>query len=114
MEDFKGRIASFDQQVTELDAQVDRAMLQLPNLPDPQVPPGKSDAENRVVREIGEKRVIAGARPHWELGEKLGILDFERGVKISGSRFYMLKGGGAKLQRALINWMLDVHIAQGY
>jgi seryl-tRNA synthetase len=114
MDDFKGRIAQLDQQVGELDGQVDRLMLQLPNLPDPQVPPGKNDTENRVVREIGEKRIIPGAKPHWELGEKLGILDFERGVKVSGSRFYMLKGGGAKLQRALINWMLDIHIAQGY
>jgi seryl-tRNA synthetase len=114
MDDFKGRIAQLDQQVGELDGQVDRLMLQLPNLPDPQVPPGKSDAENKVVREVGEKRTIPNAKPHWELGEKLGILDFERGVKISGSRFYLLKGGGAKLQRALINWMLDVHIAQGY
>jgi seryl-tRNA synthetase len=114
MEDFKGRIAGFDQQVGELDEQIDTLMLQLPNLPDPQVPVGKSDAENKVVREVGEKRTIPNAKPHWELGEKLGIIDFDRGVKISGSRFYLLKGGAAKLQRALINWMLDVHIAQGY
>jgi seryl-tRNA synthetase len=114
MEDFKGRIAGFDQQVGELDGKIDTLMLQLPNLPDPQVPVGRSDTENRVVKEVGEKRTIANAKPHWELGEKLGILDFDRGVKISGSRFYLLKGGAAKLQRALINWMLDVHIAQGY
>jgi seryl-tRNA synthetase len=115
MEDFKGRISQADQSLAQLDAEIEKLALQLPNLPDPSVPVGRSDAENRVVREVGDKRPLGfQAKPHWELGEKLGILDFERGVKISGTRFYLLKGLGAKLQRALISWMLDVHLEQGY
>jgi seryl-tRNA synthetase len=68
-----------------------------------------------VVRTVGEPPAVQGpAKPHWELGEALGIIDFERGVKISGTRFYLLKGAGARLQRALITWMLEVHLEQGY
>jgi seryl-tRNA synthetase len=64
---------------------------------------------------VGEPRELGfAARPHWELGEAHGILDFERGVKIAGSRFYLLKGWGARLQRALITWMIDLHVEQGY
>jgi seryl-tRNA synthetase len=115
MDDFKGAIARIDEQLAALDAEMQKLALELPNLPDPSVPAGRSDAENRVVREIGDKRSLAfTAKPHWELGEKLGIFDFERGVKISGTRFYLLKGVGAKLQRALIAWMIDVHLEQGY
>jgi seryl-tRNA synthetase len=67
------------------------------------------------VRQEGEAKPLAFAgKPHWELGEKLGILDFERGVKLSGTRFYLLRGVGARLQRALITWMIDVHVEQGY
>jgi seryl-tRNA synthetase len=85
-------------------------MLELPNRPHPSVPVGKDETENRVVREEGHKRTYAFApQPHWDLGTKLGIIDFERGVKISGSRFYVLKSWGARLQRALITYMLDVH-----
>ena len=115
MEDFKGRITQADQALSALDADIQRLAMQLPNLPDPSVPTGHSDAENRVAREVGERRTLPFApKPHWELGESLGILDFERGVKISGTRFYLLKGAGARLQRALISWMLDVHLEQGY
>jgi len=115
VENYKGQIAQADQGIAMLDAEIERLALQLPNLPDPSVPLGRSDAENRVVREVGHKRELAfPAKPHWELGEKLGIIDFERGAKVSGTRFYLLKGAGARLQRALINWMLDVHLEQGY
>jgi len=115
MEDFKGRITQADQALSALDADIQRLAMQLPNLPDPSVPTGHSDAENRVAREVGERRTLPfQPKPHWELGESLGILDFERGVKISGTRFYLLKGAGARLQRALISWMLDVHLEQGY
>jgi seryl-tRNA synthetase len=77
---------------------------------------GKDDSENVVLRTVGEPAVREFTpRPHWEIGEALGILDLERGVKLSGSRFYVLMGLGARLQRALITWMLDVHINQhGY
>jgi seryl-tRNA synthetase len=115
MEGVKAEIAALDEKLVAIEADFERLMLQLPNLPAPTVPTGKSDAENPVGREHGEKRAFDFApKPHWEIGEGLGILDFERGVKISGSRFYVLKGAGARLQRALISWMLDVHIEQGY
>jgi seryl-tRNA synthetase len=74
------------------------------------VPVGKDDSENKIVREEGQKRAFDFVpQPHWDLGTKLDIIDFERGVKISGSRFYVLKGWGARLQRALITYMLDLH-----
>jgi seryl-tRNA synthetase len=115
MEGMKGQIAQADQALGALDEEMQTLALQLPNLPDPTVPVGKSDAENKVVREVGDKRQFAFApRPHWDLGTELGLIDFERGVKISGSRFYLLRGVGARLQRALIAWMIDVHNEQGY
>ncbi len=84
--------------------------LQVPNLPSPNVPVGADETENEILRIEGEPRSFAFTpKPHWELGEELGIIDFDRGVKIAGSRFYVLKGDGARLQRALISWMLDLH-----
>jgi seryl-tRNA synthetase len=92
------------------EAQLDALMLELPNLPHPSVPVGKDDSENKVVREEGTRRTYAfSPKPHWDLGTALGIIDFDRGVKISGSRFYLLKSWGARLQRALISFMLDLH-----
>jgi len=89
---------------------------ELPNMPHPDVPPGKDDSENVVLRTEGrEKTFEFEPKPHWELGESLGIIDFDRGVKISGSRFYLLRGEGARLQRALITFMLDLHTREhGY
>ena len=115
MEGVKAEIASLDERLVGIERDFERLMLQLPNLPADCVPTGKSDAQNLVSREHGQRRTFDfQPKPHWELGERLGILDFERGVKISGTRFYVLKGAGARLQRALIAWMLDVHIQQGY
>ncbi len=109
------RITSLDARVAETKARLDAVMLEIPNLPDPDVPVGKDDAENVVTRVEGTQRQFDFTpKPHWELGPALGILDFERGVRLSGSRFYVLIGAGARLQRALIQWMLDVHVAQGY
>ncbi|MEB2284861.1 MAG: serine--tRNA ligase [Polyangiaceae bacterium UTPRO1] len=86
-------------------------MLEMPNLPHPDVPVGADEAANVVVREVGApRRFDFTPKPHWELGEALGIIDFERGAKISGSRFYVLQGDGARLQRALIGWMIDLHV----
>ena len=109
-------IAGLDAQRAEVETVLQNLLLTLPNLPDPRVPVGTSDADNVLVRAVGTPRAFDFApKPHWEIGENLGILDIERGVKISGSRFYVLKGLGAALQRALITWMLDVHIEQqGY
>jgi seryl-tRNA synthetase len=115
MEGFKGQIAQADTALAALDEELQTLALQLPNLPDPSVPTGHTDAENKIVREVGAKREFAFApKPHWDLGTELGIIDFDRGVKISGSRFYILRGVGARLQRALIAWMIDVHVEQGY
>ncbi|HXQ24623.1 MAG TPA: hypothetical protein VN812_23295, partial [Candidatus Acidoferrales bacterium] len=110
------RIASLEQDLAMAEAEFERQMIEIPNLPDPSVPVGADDGENVVLRSEGTPRQFDFTpRPHWELGVDLGILDFDRGVKISGSRFYVLKGAGARLQRALITWMLDLHVRQhGY
>ena len=91
-------------------------LLQVPNIPQNDVPVGAGSEDNKVIRTWGEpKKLGFQPAPHWKLGEDLGILDFERGVKISGSRFYILKGLGARLQRALIAFMLDLHTREhGY
>src|SRR5262245_54458378 len=97
----------------EAEVRLEDKMLELPNLPHPSVPEGKDESENRVVREEGAKRSFAfTAQPHWDLGPRWGIIDFDRGVKVSGSRFYMLKAWGARLQRALITFMLDLHTSK--
>src|SRR6266498_1626064 len=109
------RIAELDKQVTVVEEQQRTALLELRNLPHPDVPEGPDEEHNVVISQEGEPRQFDFTpKPHWELGEALGIIDFERGVKISGSRFYVLKGQGAKLQRALIQWLLDLHAEQGY
>jgi seryl-tRNA synthetase len=119
MSSHKDAIAKLDEQLGAVDATLRGLELQLPNLPDPSVPLGRSDAENQVIREVGEawksaRPGLPSAKPHWELGEALGLIDFARGVKISGTRFYVLRGAGARLQRALISFMLDVHTSRGY
>jgi seryl-tRNA synthetase len=106
----KAKIEGMQGQLEAAEAKLDEILLNLPNLPHPSVPVGKDDSENKVVREEGKKRAYDfQPQPHWDLGTKLGIIDFERGVKISGSRFYVLKSWGARLQRALITYMLDLH-----
>ena len=109
--DLPNGIKTLEDRLAQVDPALRDALLRIPNLPLPQVPVGKDDSENLVSRVEGQPRAFDfSPRPHWEIGEALGILDFERGVKLSGSRFYVLKGLGARLQRALITWMLDVHI----
>ncbi|MGD8822603.1 MAG: serine--tRNA ligase [Anaerolineales bacterium] len=109
------RIDALDQQVADTEAELEQKLLELPNLPDDSVPDGADDSENVVIRQEGKiPEFDFTPKPHWDLGPELGILDFERGVKLSGSRFYILNGAGARLQRALITWMLDLHIEQGY
>src|SRR5262245_24993788 len=106
----KNKIERLSADLAVAEGHVDELLLELPNLPHPSVPVGKDDTENKVMREEGRKRTYDfQPQPHWDLGTKLGIIDFERGVKISGSRFYVLKSWGARLQRALITYMLDVH-----
>jgi seryl-tRNA synthetase len=104
-------------QLSEVEKTVEELALTLPNIPRPYVVVGKSEADNRVISSQGTPIEFTSFKPlpHWELGEKLGIIDFDRGVKLSGTRFYVLSGAGARLQRALITWMLDVKIReQGY
>ena len=110
------QIGELEQRLRGLEAELEAALYQVPNLPHESVPVGAGEHENKVLREEGRRREFDfSPLPHWELGPQLGILDFERGVKLSGSRFYILKGAGARLQRALIAWMLDLHVAQhGY
>jgi seryl-tRNA synthetase len=110
------QISSLQQQTKEAKAGLDSLLLELPNIPDPSVPLGRGSADNVVVRTWGKPKEFAfKPLPHWELGEKLGIIDFQQGVKLSGTRFYVLKGLGARLQRALISFMLDVHVSEhGY
>jgi seryl-tRNA synthetase len=109
------QIAALDRDVAVIEQHQQDALLELRNLPHPAVPDGPDETANVILVQEGEPCQRAFTpRPHWELGEALGIIDFERGVKLSGSRFYVLKGQGARLQRALIQWMLDLHGEQGY
>ncbi len=110
------RIGTGEQRLAEIEKRFEELMLNLRNLPRPYVPVGRSEADNKIVRSEGEPRALPfKARPHWELGEQLGIIDFDRGVKLSGTRFYVLAGAGARLERALIAWMLDLKTReQGY
>jgi seryl-tRNA synthetase len=110
------RIAAIEAELAATEAELNARLLELPNLPDPSVPDGESEDDNVVVAEHGRPRELDFApRPHWELGPALGIIDFERGVKLAGTRFYVLKGAGARLQRALIQYLLDLHVEQhGY
>jgi seryl-tRNA synthetase len=104
-----------DRQVSEVEQELKSLASIIPNIPDARTPYGKDDSENVVIRTVGDLPEFAfQPKPHWDLGPALGIIDFERGVKITGSRFYVLSGAGARLQRALIAYMLDLHISQGY
>jgi len=109
------QISDLDQSLREIENQLDEIMSELPNIPDERTPYGKDEDENVVLRTFGDiPEFDFEPKPHWELGPELGIIDFEQGVKITGSRFYVLSGAGARLQRALIAWMLDLHAHQGY
>ena len=110
------QINGLEQEVKDLEVQIHAILLELPNLPRPDVPPGLSEEQNRIARQWGEPQTLDfPAKPHWDLAEELGIIDFQRGVKLSGSRFYTMSGYGARLERALIGWMLDLHTREhGY
>jgi seryl-tRNA synthetase len=116
MRELGEQVSSLQQQTREAKADLDSLLLELPNIPHPSVPLGKGSADNVVVRTWGKPTKFAfEPLPHWELGEKLGIIDFQQGVKLAGTRFYVLKGLGAHLQRALISFMLDIHVREnGY
>ncbi len=115
MREVGDKIAALDKEVAEVEAELNSITATIPNVPDERTPIGASEEENVVIKTVGElPEFDFEPRPHWDLGPALGIIDFERGTKITGSRFYVLSGAGARLQRALIAWMLDLHIRQGY
>jgi seryl-tRNA synthetase len=105
-----------DEKLRAVETEVNGLLLEIPNVPAADVPVGPDESHNVIVGYNGEQRAFDfQPRPHWELGESLGIIDFERGVKLAGSRFYVLRGAGARLQRALVTFMLDLHTREhGY
>ncbi len=115
MRSVSDRIKEIDQALRDTEAEIEDLLLRLPNAPDPAVPPG-GEEQNQVVREWGERPDFSfEPRPHWELGEELGLLDLPKGAKVAGSGFPAFTGPGARLQRALINWMLELHSGEhGY
>jgi seryl-tRNA synthetase len=109
------RIKGIDDRIRDIEAKIRDIQLSIPNIPSPTTPVGKDENDNPVVRVVGEPRKFTFTpKPHWEIGENLDILDFQRAAKISGQGFAVYKGLGAKLERALINFMLDIHDRQGY
>ena len=115
MKALSDEIKELDTKVKDLDEEIRKELLSIPNTPNKDIPIGKSDEDNVEIRKFLEpKKFDFEVKAHWDLGLDLDILDFERAVKISGSRFSVFKGLGAKLERALINFMLDLHSGQGY
>jgi seryl-tRNA synthetase len=108
-------ISALDEKLKQVEENLRLTAAGIPNIPDPDVPLGLDDKDNVVIRTIGEpKQFDFDPKAHWDLGVDLGIINFEAGVKLAGTRFYVLEGAGARLQRALIFWMVDLHIRQGY
>ncbi len=108
-------INTLDEQLKGVESILYYQVATIPNIPDPDVPVGIDDKDNVVIRTVGEKKIFDfDPKAHWDLGPELGIVNFEAGVKLSGTRFYVLEGAGARLQRSLIFWMVDLHTRQGY
>jgi seryl-tRNA synthetase len=115
MQGINSCIKETDDKIRDYKAKIHEIMLSIPNIPSTTTPIGKDETDNPVIRVVGEpKKFTFTPKPHWDLGEELDILDFEKGAKISGQGFTVYKGMGAKLERALVNFMLDVHTRQGY
>src|SRR4030066_108600 len=108
------RISQLDEELRKIEEDLNAIVARIPNIPAASTPIGKDDSENGVLHGVGEiPEVDFEPKAHWDLGPALGIIDFEQGVKITGSRFYVLSGAGARLERALISFMLDLHSPQG-
>ena len=114
--DIKTKLSELEPQERELKAKIEALLLELPNLPDESTPLGKGEEDNVEIKRWGDEYITDNPNvlPHWEIGEKLGILDFKRAVKVAQSRFVNLVGAGAALERALISFMLDTQIEAGY
>ena len=110
----KQQVAVLEEEEKELSAKLREQLLSFPNLPSPQCPEGRSEDDNQEVRRWGTPRQDEGLEEHWQIADRLGLLDTERSVRISQSRFVTLMGQGARLERALINFMLDLHCSKGY
>jgi seryl-tRNA synthetase len=110
LKQLSGEIKDAEKALAEVEASIQKALAVVPNLPDPTTPEGKGEEDNRVVRVWGARPEFPFTpRPHWEIGTTLGILDFERAAKLSGARFTVLFGAAARLSRALVSFMLDLH-----
>jgi len=109
-------IKVLDGDLDQVETRIRANLMSLPNIPLSSVPFGDDETDNRLLRSWGElPQFDFIPKPHWELAQELGIIDFERGAKLAGSRFFALRGLGARLARALVNWMLDVHLSEhGY
>ena len=115
MREVGDKIAALDKEVADVETELTSLTSALPNIPDERTPLGVSEDDNIVLRTEGQlPEFDFEPKAHWDLGPALSVIDFERGTKITGSRFYVLSGAGARLQRALIAFMLDLHIRQGY
>ncbi|ARC83301.1 serine--tRNA ligase [Clostridium argentinense CDC 2741] len=116
MKELADKIKNFDLELSETDERIKYIMLRIPNIPNPEVPSGNTDEDNVEVRKFGEPRKFEfEPKEHWTLGTEKGILDFEAGGKVTGSRFTVYKGLGARLERAIINFFLNKHIDEnGY
>ncbi|PID41016.1 MAG: serine--tRNA ligase [Proteobacteria bacterium] len=116
MREVSTRIKDLEKQLTENEAVIDELIMAMPNIPHESVPVGKDENDNTVLKTVGQPPTFAGTPlPHWDIGENLGILDFSRAAKIAGARFPLYLGIGARLERALINFMLDLHTGEhGY
>ena len=110
----KQKVAVFEEQEKALSGQLRDQLLSLPNLPSPLCPDGKDESDNVEVRRWGTPRVEEGLEEHWQIAQRLNLFDTERSVRIAQSRFVTLIGQGARLERALINFMLDLHTSKGY
>jgi seryl-tRNA synthetase len=110
----KHQVAGLEEQEKALEQQIHAALSALPNLPSADAPDGRSEADNVEIKRWGSPRVEEGLEEHWQIGERLGLFETERSVRIAQSRFITLIGAGARLERALINFMLDLHGAKGY
>lgn len=115
MQEVSSQIKALDAELADVDVKVSNILDNLPNLPAQDVPIGADEADNVEVKRVGEQPTFDfEPQAHWDLGEKLDILDWERGAKVTGSRFLFYKGIGARLERALYNFMLDEHAKEGY
>jgi len=116
MREVSARVKTLEQDLTASEEKINDILIMLPNIPHPSVPTGKSEADNPVITKVGMPRKFDfEPKPHWTIGEELNILDFERAAKIAGARFPLYFGDGARLERALINFMLELHTTKhGY